>query len=92
LGVLNDFDAISDGHSVTKAKPAPDLFLYAAEIMGITPNYCTVVVDAASGVHAALEANMLAVGIGPPERVGHAHLRYDSTADVDLDEILAYDW
>jgi beta-phosphoglucomutase-like phosphatase (HAD superfamily) len=45
--------------------------------------------DARSGVDAALAAGMRAVGVGPAERVGHAHLRYDSVADVDLDEILA---
>ncbi len=90
LGILRDFDAISDGNSVFKAKPAPDVFLFAAEEMGIAPKHCAVVEDAASGVQAALAAYMLAVGIGPDERVGHAHLRYASTADIDLNEILAY--
>ena len=91
LDILDDFDAISDGHSVSKAKPAPDGFLFAASEMGIIPENCVVVEDAASGVQAALAANMLAIGIGPAERVGHAHLRYDSTAKVDLDEIFAYE-
>ena len=90
LGILNDFDAISDGHSVTNAKPAPDGFLFAAVKMGVDPGNCAVIEDAASGVQAALAANMLAIGIGPSERVGHAHLRYDSIAEIDLDEILAY--
>ena len=90
LGILHEFDAISNGHSVTKAKPAPDGFLFAAVEMGVAPEHCAVIEDAASGVQAALAANMLSIGIGPAERVGHAHLRYDSTAKVDLDEILAY--
>ena len=88
LGILNDFDAISDGNSVSKAKPAPDVFLFAATEMGVEPRNCGVVEDAASGVQAALAANMLAIGIGPEERVGHAHLRYASTADINLNEIL----
>lgn len=90
LGILHDFDAISDGLSVSKAKPAPDGFLFAARMMNIVPVDCVVVEDAASGVQAALTANMLAVGIGPVERVGHAHLRYDSTAEINLDEILSF--
>ncbi len=88
LGILDFFDAISDGHTVTVAKPAPDVFLYAANAMGISPEACAVVEDAQAGVEAALAAQMIAIGVGPEERVGAAHYRYDSTADIDLDEIL----
>jgi beta-phosphoglucomutase len=88
LGILDEFDAISDGYSVKRAKPAPDVFLNAAEEMGVEPEACVVVEDAESGVEAALAAGMVAVGIGPEERVGKAHYRYDTTADIDLDEIL----
>lgn len=89
LGIEDEFDAIADGYSVARAKPAPDLFLYAAQQMGVPPELCVVVEDAESGVAAALAGRMVAVGIGPEERVGRAHYRYDSTADIDLDEILA---
>ncbi|MBN1262515.1 MAG: beta-phosphoglucomutase [Anaerolineae bacterium] len=89
LGIADFFDAISDGYSVTKAKPAPDVFLFAADAMGALPEQCVVVEDAQSGVVAALAGGMIAVGVGPEERVGHAHFRYDTTADIDLDEILA---
>lgn len=88
LGITDAFDAIADGYSVERAKPAPDLFLYAAEQLGVTPEACVVVEDAQSGVDAALAAGMVAVGVGPVERVGHAQYRYDSTAAIDLDEIL----
>jgi beta-phosphoglucomutase len=89
LGIEDEFDAIADGYSVERAKPAPDLFLYAAQQMEVPPELCVVVEDAESGVEAALAGGMIAVGIGPEERVGKAHYRYDSTADIDLDEILA---
>lgn len=88
LEILDAFDAISDGYSVTKAKPAPDVFLYAAEQMRIAPEACAVIEDAGSGVDAALAANMTAVGIGPESRVGKAHYCYATTAGIDLDEIL----
>jgi beta-phosphoglucomutase len=84
LGLTDRFDAIADGHSVETAKPAPDLFLAAAELLGVEPAACIVIEDAASGVDAALAAGMTAVGVGPEERVGHAHHRFDTTADVDL--------
>lgn len=88
LGIQDEFDAVADGHSVERAKPAPDLFLHAAKEMGVEPETCVVVEDAESGVEAALAGGMIAVGIGPEERVGAAHYRFDSTADIDLDEIL----
>ncbi len=88
LGIPDFFDAISDGHTVSKAKPAPDVFLYAANALGVPPERCVVIEDAESGVEAALAGRMIAVGIGPAERVGKAHFRYDTTAAIDLDEIL----
>lgn len=88
LHITDVFDGISDGHSVTRAKPAPDVFVYAAGQLGVPTASCAVVEDAESGVQAALTGGMIAVGIGPEERVGAAHFRYDTTAHVDLDEIL----
>lgn len=88
LGILDIFDVIADGYSVARGKPAPDLFLYAAAQMGVAPERCVVIEDAASGIAAALAANMVAVGIGPKARVGDAHYCCASTAAVDLDEIL----
>jgi beta-phosphoglucomutase len=89
LGIAEMFDAVADGHSVERAKPLPDLFLKAAELVGVEPAACIVLEDAESGVDAALAAGMVAVGIGPQERVGHAHHRFDSVQDVDLDQVLA---
>jgi beta-phosphoglucomutase len=89
LGITDRFDAVADGSTVAVAKPAPDLFLAAARLLGVDPSRCAVVEDAEAGVDAALAAGMLVVGIGPAERVGHAHLVFDSTADVDLDAVLA---
>ncbi len=88
LGILDFFDVIADGYSVERGKPAPDLFLYAAAKMEVDPAECVVVEDAQSGVTAALESGMVAVGIGPEERVGKAHFRYDTTADIKIAEIL----
>jgi beta-phosphoglucomutase len=89
LEMVEAFDAIADGGSVEHAKPAPDLFLHAAALLDVRPEACVVIEDARSGVDAALAAGMRAVGVGPEERVGHAHLRYDSVAEIDLDEVLA---
>jgi beta-phosphoglucomutase len=89
LGVADLFDAVADGGSVTRAKPAPDLFLHAAQLLDVAAEACAVLEDAAAGVDAALAAGMLAVGIGPDERVGHAHVHFPTVAAVDLDAVLA---
>lgn len=56
LGIANKLDAIADGYSVQNSKPAPDLFLYAANQLGLEPAQYIVVEDAASGIEAALSA------------------------------------
>lgn len=82
LGIADRVDAISDGYSVKLSKPAPDLFLHAANQLGLQPQHCVVVEDAASGVEAALAARMWAIGLGPVERVGRAHLVLPNLAGV----------
>ncbi|MEU5149825.1 HAD family hydrolase [Streptomyces yangpuensis] len=58
---------------VARGKPAPDLFLYAAQRMGVDPAACAVVEDSRPGVEAAHAAGMRAFGFGggmtPPERL-----------------------
>ena len=88
LEISDEFDAIADGHSVEHAKPAPDIFLHADEEIGLKPEECVVLEDAESGIDAAIAAEMIAVGVGPEERVGHGDYRFDSTADIELDKIL----
>jgi len=89
LNIRDMFDTISDGYSVKNTKPAPDLFLHTAEKLNLKPEECVVFEDAKAGIDAALAANMTAVGIGPKERVGHAHFRFDSVKDIDLEKILS---
>jgi HAD superfamily hydrolase (TIGR01509 family) len=58
-GLLGYFDdRIFSVEDVGRGKPAPDLFLHAAERMGVSPELCAVVEDSPSGVEAALAANM----------------------------------
>lgn len=49
---------IYSGDDVDHGKPAPDLFLYAAEKLGVTPERCLVVEDSANGVAAGVAAAM----------------------------------
>ncbi|GHH42097.1 HAD family hydrolase [Streptomyces candidus] len=61
---------------VGKGKPAPDLFLYAAERMGVAPERCVVVEDSPLGVQAARSAGMDVYGytaMTPVERLDGAN-------------------
>ncbi|MEU5635788.1 HAD family hydrolase [Streptomyces rishiriensis] len=51
-------DRVFSSQDVGKGKPAPDLFLYAAERMGVSPERCVVVEDSPLGVQAAVAAGM----------------------------------
>ncbi|HED23507.1 MAG TPA: beta-phosphoglucomutase [Firmicutes bacterium] len=91
LNIASYFEVIADGNSVQKTKPAPDLFLYAADRLGIPPENCLVVEDAEAGIAAARAAGMATIGIGPPERVGKADYIYPSVAAIRLEDIRGID-
>ncbi|MCZ9342749.1 HAD-IA family hydrolase, partial [Streptomyces sp. TRM76130] len=57
-----DDGRIFSSQDVGRGKPAPDLFLYAAERMGVAPERCVVVEDSPLGVRAAVAAGMDVVG------------------------------
>ena len=82
-------DAVSDGYSVQRQKPAPDLFLHCARQLGVDPGAAIVVEDAASGIEAALAGGFWTVGLGPQERVGAAHVVFPDLEGVRLKDILA---
>jgi HAD superfamily hydrolase (TIGR01509 family) len=67
-----DESRIFSSQDVGRGKPAPDLFLYAAERMGAAPERCVVVEDSPLGVRAALAAGMDVYGftaMTPAERL-----------------------
>ncbi|TDT68057.1 beta-phosphoglucomutase [Hypnocyclicus thermotrophus] len=88
LGIEEIFDFIGDGYSVDKSKPAPDLFLYVAKNLNISPGKCVVVEDALAGIEAAKSAGMLGVAIGKKEDFKKADFVYNKIKDINLDEIL----
>jgi HAD superfamily hydrolase (TIGR01509 family) len=71
---------------VEHGKPAPDLFLYAAERMGVDPTSCAVVEDSPFGVEAANAAGMCsfayAGGVVPAERLQEADVVFDDMREL----------
>lgn len=79
---------VVDGNDITRSKPDPQVFLIAAERLGVEPVECVVVEDAESGVEAGLAAGMRVLGVGPPERVGRAHRVVGSLREIGVSELV----
>ena len=62
------FDAIADGHTVPRSKPAPDIFVWVAGALGLHPGEIVVIEDGSAGVQAALTAGMYVVGVNLSNR------------------------
>jgi beta-phosphoglucomutase family hydrolase len=63
-GLRQYFKAVVDGHQVTHPKPHPEVYLRAAELLGMEPRNCIVLEDSHTGIAAAKAAGMRIVGIG----------------------------
>lgn len=63
-GLLPLLDGVSCGLDITHSKPHPEVFLVAAQKVGIAPQDCVVVEDAAAGIEAAKRAGMTALAVG----------------------------
>ncbi len=64
LGLLPYMTALVGAEDVRQGKPAPDVFLTAAAAVGVSPDHCIVVEDAAVGIEAARRAGMPCIGVG----------------------------
>lgn len=68
VGLTDKFEVRISGSDVTKGKPDPQVFLMAAEKLGILPTESVVFEDATLGVEGAKRANMHCVGIDRTDR------------------------
>ena len=62
LGIRGAFAVVLSGEDMPNSKPAPDIFLRAAELLGSAPSACVVIEDSASGVQASVAADIRCVG------------------------------
>ena len=64
IGLRDYFDAVSDGNNITRSKPDPEVFVKAADMLGIVPERCLVVEDAVSGAEAGHAGGMKVACLG----------------------------
>jgi beta-phosphoglucomutase len=87
VGIKNLFDAVSDGNIINKAKPDPEVFLKAADMVGVKPYNCVVFEDAVAGIQAAINAGMTSVGIGSPKILTKADFVISGLSEMNLTKL-----
>jgi len=83
-GILDYFDVIVDGNDVTNAKPDPEVFIRAAQKLGISNEDSIVFEDSIAGVEAANIGGMTSVGIGDAAILGKAQYIFPDFVTIDL--------
>ena len=87
---ISSWDAVVWGEEVKNKKPAPDIFLSAAEKLGVNPAECVVVEDAVNGVQAAQSAGMRCIAVTQTftaDRLHEADLIREKISDVLLSDL-----
>lgn len=87
VGLLPYFRVVVDGNNVTKAKPDPEVFLLAANDIGIDPANCVVFEDALAGIQAANIAGMTSIGIGDASILTEARYNFNDFTEISTDFI-----
>ncbi len=88
VGILDLFDAVADGNIVSKAKPDPEVFIKAAELLQVKSTDCIVFEDAVAGVQAALNAGMMCIGIGSPRILTKAHFVIPGLNKMNISKLM----
>jgi HAD superfamily hydrolase (TIGR01509 family) len=90
LGVKDYFSALVSSDEVEHGKPAPDIFLRAAELIGAAPEDCVVIEDGLAGMQAAKAANMKCVALltHVPAEESPSEIKVNSFYELSVDELL----
>jgi beta-phosphoglucomutase len=81
--IIHFFDAIVDGNDVSNAKPDPEVFLRAAQLVGISKENAIVFEDSQAGIQAANIANMTSIGIGEQETLNESQFCFPNFLHID---------
>ena len=83
IGLAGYFDAVSDGNNITHSKPDPEVFLKAAEMLGMAPARCLVVEDAVSGAQAGHAGGMKVACVGDAAAQGAGDWNMQSIRELE---------
>ncbi|ANU11811.1 beta-phosphoglucomutase (beta-PGM) [Planococcus antarcticus DSM 14505] len=89
LELTSYFDYIVDASKVKKGKPDPETFTTAASALGIAPDDCVGIEDAAAGIESINKAGMFSVGIGNAQHLAAADYLVEDTAKLLFEDLIA---
>ncbi|MEG2291105.1 beta-phosphoglucomutase [Clostridium sp.] len=87
LQLLDKIDAVVDARTIKNSKPAPDVFLKAAEMIGVDVINCVAIEDAKAGIEAINRAGIFSIGVGNLEG---ADLLIDNVYNLSLNKIKSH--
>jgi beta-phosphoglucomutase len=87
-GLLDYMDAVADGSTVSRSKPAPDIFVWTAGALKVKPKSVIAFEDSRAGVEAARTAGMFVVGVGDGQLTREAHFSVPSLREVALADLM----
>ena len=82
IGLGSFFDAVADGNCITHSKPHPEVFLKAADMIGLQPADCLVVEDARAGVEAAVKGGFDCAAMGDAREDIRARWHLNRFSDI----------
>lgn len=88
--ILDRFQVVVGGDMIVNGKPHPDIFLKAAELLGIAPEDCIVVEDSPAGIRAAVSAGMTAVLVPDQAAITQQIIEMSSLVLQSLHELPAH--
>jgi beta-phosphoglucomutase len=88
LGIASDFDYVVDATKISRSKPDPEIFLTAAENLGVLPSACIGIEDSVAGLQSIKSSGMYAIGIGDPTILTQADRVIPGLDQFNLSEYL----
>lgn len=86
--LLTYFHAVIDGNKVSKAKPDPEVFIKAAQALGVSAKDAVVFEDAIAGIQAANSAQMISIGIGEATVLSEANYVFKDFTQISTEFLM----
>ena len=83
VNIMHLFDAVVDGNDVSNAKPDPEVFVRAAQLLGTTNENAIVFEDSVAGIQAANIAHMTSIGIGDAKILHEAQFNFNDFTFIE---------
>jgi beta-phosphoglucomutase len=85
MEIKDYFDVVVDPSEIANGKPAPDIFIMAAQKLGVEPSNCIGIEDAFAGVEAIKKAGMKPIGIGSKRVLYNCEVVFDNLTEINID-------